>query len=44
MNKSQLWAPVSSVAYGANAVFIPEYGKPGTLEFILVMVQNYLGY
>ena len=41
MKKSQLWAPVSSVAYGANAVFIPEYGKPGTLEFILVMVQNY---
>jgi len=35
------WAPVSSTAYGANAVYIPEFGKPRTLEFILVMYQNY---
>jgi hypothetical protein len=35
------WAPVSSTAYGANAVYIPEFGKPKTLELILVMVQNY---
>lgn len=39
--KQKKWAPVSSHAYGANAVYIPEYGKPRTIEIILVMVQNY---
>ena len=38
---SSIWAPVSSTAYGANAVYIPEYGKPRTIEFILVLTQNY---
>jgi hypothetical protein len=40
MNQN-IWAPVSSLAYGANAVFIPEYGIQRTLELILVMNQNY---
>lgn len=39
-----LWSPVSSNAYGPNAVYIPEYGKSRTLEFILVMTQNYPEY
>jgi hypothetical protein len=43
MNNTK-WAPVSSTAYGANAVYIPEFGKARTLEFILVMVQNYPEY
>ncbi len=38
---TNIWAPVSSLAYGANAVFIPEYGRQQTLEMILVMYQNY---
>jgi hypothetical protein len=41
MNLKHQWQPVSSTAYGANAVYIPEYGKARTLEFILVMTQNY---
>ena len=41
MNLNQQWQPVSSTAYGANAVYIPAYGKKKTLEFILVMQQNY---
>lgn len=44
MHCQTIWAPVSSLAYGANAVFIPEYGKQQTLEMILVMYQNYPEY
>lgn len=40
-NNQRLWASASSYAYGANAVYIPESGKIGSLEFILVMYQNY---
>ncbi len=39
--KSNMWGNLSSRAYGANAVFIPEYGKPEGIEFILVLTQNY---
>ena len=39
--RKNIWAPLSSKAYGANAVFIQEWGKKRAIEFILVMTQNY---
>ncbi|MCD6219580.1 hypothetical protein J7K43_04245 [Candidatus Calescamantes bacterium] len=39
--KGSIWMPLSSNAYGANAVFIPQWGKKRAVEFILVMTQNY---
>ncbi|MDD3926557.1 MAG: trehalase family glycosidase, partial [bacterium] len=39
--KVNIWGSLSSRAYGANAVFIPEYGKPEGIEFILVLTQGY---
>lgn len=35
------WFPLSSTAYGANAVYIPEWGKEKNLDIIMVMNQNY---
>ncbi|MDD3928112.1 MAG: trehalase family glycosidase [bacterium] len=39
--KVNMWGSLSSHAYGADAVFIPEYGKPEGIEFILVLTQGY---
>jgi hypothetical protein len=39
--KVNIWSNLSSRSYGANAVFIPEYGSPEGVEFILVLTQNY---
>jgi len=41
MEKRKIWRPLSSNAYGANAVFIPDWGKDVAIEFILLMTQNY---
>jgi hypothetical protein len=40
-NSNKTWYPCSTDAYGGHAVYIPEYGKPGAIEFILMMNQNY---
>lgn len=40
-SNKNIWAPLSSTAYGANAVYIPEWGKRQNLELIIVMTQNY---
>ena len=34
-----LWAPVSSHAYGADAVYIPHFGQPGGVEFIIALKE-----
>ena len=39
--KKHIWAPVSGNAYGANAVYIAEYGEARTVELIISMTQNY---
>lgn len=39
--KKHVWAPVSGNAYGANAVYIAEYGEANTIELIVSMTQNY---
>jgi hypothetical protein len=41
---SSQWVPFSSVAYGANAVYVPRWGEPGAIECILVMYQNFPTY
>jgi len=41
MKKESRWVPFSTVAYGANALYVPWWGEPAALEFILVMFQNY---
>lgn len=41
---AQRWHALSTAAYGANAVFIPQWGKDRSLELILVMHQRYPHY
>ena len=36
-----IWAPVSSHAYGANALYIPCWGSNAAMELIVVLTQNY---